>query len=174
MMVDPAFVTLGSVPFLLIRGLPRVAALQACFIDTPMNSKYSTATNNDQNSPLAYYTTGDNITNVALGVKIGPGVQCLMALPYRLPTNITLLDSSGNVPHGAQAIIQHSLVSTLPFTKKSLPEAEHFHTQNVFYQDKSLWFKVQLSDTSLLQAKQRSSKDLRVTFWYLSEWQGFS
>ena len=115
MMVDPALIALGSVPFLLIRGLPRVAALQACFIESPANSKYSTVANSDHNSPIAYYSTGDNITNVALGVKNGPGVQCLMALPYRLPTNITFLDGSGNVPHAAQTVTQHSLVSTFPY-----------------------------------------------------------
>ena len=114
-MADPAFVTLGSVPFLLIRGLPRVAALQACFIQPPGINGYTTV-NNDQNSPVAYYSSVvNNNTNVALGVKIGPGVQCLMALPYRLPTNITVLDASGIVPHRAQTIILHSLVSILPY-----------------------------------------------------------
>ena len=109
MMVDPAFVTLGSVPFLLIRGLPRVAALQACFIQSP--TKYYTNTNNDF-SPVSYHLTNNNVTNVALSGRISLGVQCLMALPYRLPANITLLDISGNIPVVTQAIIQHSLVST--------------------------------------------------------------
>ena len=110
-MADPAFVTLGSVPFLLIRGLPRVAALQACFIQPPGANGY-TSTNNELNSPVAYYSSMvNNNTNVALGVKIGPGVQCLMALPYRLPTNLTVLDSSGVVPYRAQTMILHSLVS---------------------------------------------------------------
>ena len=114
LMADPAFVTLGSVPFLLIRGLPRVAALQACFIQPPGINGYTTV-NNDLSSPVAYYSSVvNNNTNVALGVKIGPGVQCLMALPYRLPTNITVLDASGIVPHRAQTIILHSLVSILP------------------------------------------------------------
>ena len=115
LMADPAFVTLGSVPFLLIRGLPRIAALQACFIQPPGINGYTTV-NNDLNSPVAYYSSVvNNNTNVALGVKIGPGVQCLMALPYRLPTNITVLDASGIVPHRAQTIILHSLVSILPY-----------------------------------------------------------
>ena len=114
-MVDPAFVTLVSVPFLLIRGLPRVAALQACFIQPPGINGYTTV-NNDLNSPVAYYSSVvNNNTNVALGVKIGPGVQCLMALPYRLPTNITVLDATGIVPHRAQKIILHSLVGILPY-----------------------------------------------------------
>ena len=107
-MVDPAFVTLGSVPFLLIRGLPRVAALQACFIQSPAKHYAKT---NDNLSPISYHTTNNNVTNVALSSQIGPGVQCLMALPYRFPTNITLLDAAGNIPLATQAIIQHSLVS---------------------------------------------------------------
>ena len=109
MMVDPAFVTLGSVPFLLIRGLPRVAALQACFIQSP--TKYYTSMNNGV-SPVSYHTTNNNVTNVALSGRIGPGAQCLMALPYRLPANITLLDSAGNISFVTQAFIQRSLVST--------------------------------------------------------------
>ena len=107
-MVDPAFVTLVSVPFLLIRGLPRAAALQACFMQS--SAKYN-AKPNDNLSPIFYHTTNNNVTNVALSGQIGPGVQCLMALPYRLPANITLLDAAGNIPLATQQIIQHSLVS---------------------------------------------------------------
>lgn len=115
MMVDPAFVTLGSVPFLLIRGLPRVAALQACFLNSPLIKKSSTLATNGEGSPMAYYTATDNGTNgnVAMGVKLGPGVQCLMALPYRLPPNMTTFGLEGNLSYGAQSIIQHSLVSPL-------------------------------------------------------------
>lgn len=114
MMVDPAFVTLGSVPFLLIRGLPRAAALQACFIHS--DTKYFQKAENNFGSPVSYYTTNNNLTNVALSEGIGPGVQCLMALPYRLPTNITLLDAEGNIPLVTQIFIQHSLVSMSIYT----------------------------------------------------------
>ncbi len=121
--MDPAFVTLGSVPFLLIRGLPRVAALQACFIHShTLNRKYHSAPLSDNggagvsgasSTPVAFYTAPDNRTNgnVAVGVRIGPGVQCLMALPYRLPSNLTALDGAGGVTAAAQGVIQNSLVS---------------------------------------------------------------
>ena len=110
-MVDPAFVTLGSVPFLLIRGLPRAAALQACFLKSPGQIQFYTGTETYLYSPVSYHTTNNNVTSVALDARIGPGIQCLMALPYRLPANITLLDSSGNIRLGARAVIQNNLVS---------------------------------------------------------------
>ncbi len=66
MMVDPVFVAVGSVPFLLIRGLPRAAALQACMVYAP---------------PSTYYTLhGNNVTSMAIGARIGK---------KRLPTLIS-------------------------------------------------------------------------------------
>ena len=126
--MDPAFVTLGSVPFLLMRGLPRVGALQACFTvhgplldpDSPVITRL----------PIMYHHTDNNVTHVALDARISPGVQCLMALPYKLPENFTLFDADGNIRPGAQSVIQESLVS-VRVCEKCARRSSECHGQDV-------------------------------------------